>query len=210
VAYEKGKVPNHHNVEALKYKIPPGSLRNWRVKAGIKSKTPRSEFLKSHKLQKKLVIEHVYDPLIWDNKKWFEDTYLKYGIATISKMIGKTIRTVQKRLAKYEIKTNSWRESIKSKNPYNNEAWIVEQYFNKKIGATKMAKIAGVSIYTMYDWLVSNGIYPRSINKTSAILRWRILKEKKRLNLEKYNKIHGTSFQSFKEVSRARSESKES
>jgi transposase-like protein len=226
VVYEKGKIPDCSNVEelksffkdhedyttleiALRYKIAPGSLRCWRVKAGLKSKTAHSEFLKSHKLQKKLIIEHVHDPLIWDNKEWFENAYSKYGIITISKIIGKTIRTVQKRLAKYEIKTKLWKDSIKSKNPYNNEAWIVEQYFTNKIGVAKMAKIAGVSIYTMYDWLVSKGIYPRSISRAGAIYRWRMLKIKKKLRLEKYNKVYGTSFQSFKEVADARSKDKE-
>ena len=191
---------------SLKTKIPSDVLRRWRVKAGIKSVTEQSEFFRAHRNHKKVEIVKVTDPAIWDNKEWFVEAYSKYGIIKIAKIIDKASRTVVKRLKKYDIKTKSWSESVKSKNPCNNVTWIVDQYYYQKIGIRKMSKLANVSVYTIYDWLVSFNIYPRTRHKASALKRWRILKIRRIMTIDKYNKIHGTSIQSFKEIPRFRPE----
>lgn len=219
MAYIKGQLPNPKDIEeiktffkdhedytlleiALKYKIKPVYLKRWRVFAGIKSNTEQSNFLRSHK-NKKPPIERVNDQAIWDNKEWFVDAYSKHGIIVISRIIGRTIRTVQKRLARYGITTNSHHDSVKSKNPCNTREWIVEHY--RVMGIKKMAKLAGVSIYTIYDWMINYDIYPNTRHKSSAQKRWNILREKRLADIAEYNKTHGTSIQSFKEIIGTRS-----
>lgn len=191
---------------SLKTKIPADVLRKWRVKANIKSETEQSEFFRAHRNRKKTKLVKVTDPAIWDNKEWFVEAYSKHGIITISKIIGRASRTVLKRFKKYGIETKSWSESVKSKNPCNNVTWIVDHYYYQKTGIKKMAKLAGVSVYTMYDWFVNFNIYPRTRHKASALKRWRILKRRRIMTIDKYNKIHGTSIQSFKEIPRFRPE----
>lgn len=221
MAYKKGDIPDSHNVEeiklffkdhddytlleiALKYKLKPTILKKWRAKIGLKSETRESDFLRSYKCKKKDVVI-VIDQSIWDNKEWFVDAYSKCGIAKISKMIGRTIRTVQKRFIRYGIKPKQWRESIKSKNPCNTKEWVNEKYNIEKMGIKRMAALANVSIYTIYDWMIDYDIYPRTANKASALKRWYILKNKRIEEIAEYNKIHGTSIQSFKEIAGARS-----
>ncbi len=187
---------------SLKTKIPVHIIRQWRIDADIKSDTEQAPFLRAHRKRKSVNIVKVNSQDVWDNEAWFREAYSKYGIKTIARIISRTIRTVEKRFKRYGIKTKSLEESVKSKNQYNNREWLVKSYFDDKLGIRKMASIAGVSVYTIYDWLINNDIYPRTRNCASAMKRWKIRNAERLAKIDNYNKIHGTSIQSLKEIPR--------
>jgi hypothetical protein len=181
----------------LKYGIKPSTLKGIRAKAGIKSDTKQSNFLRSHKPKtSERVLPSVTDRAIWDNKEWLTETNKKYGIVAIAKITGKYVWDIQRRFKKYNIRAIPLAERLK-KNKYDTDEWINDSYFVKNLQIETMAKIAGVSIYTIYDWLVARNIYPRDLHTSNAYRNWCIKSAKK---LEEYNKKYGTKLQSIREI----------
>lgn len=154
---------------ACRYGIPISTVRYWKQKAGIKSK--KSDLTKLKTRYKAKEYEKVTDPEIWDNPKWFKKMYgeNKYGAVIISKIIGKSRSTVYNRLMRYEIEIRDIDESKKSKNELCNKEWLVENYLKKHIPKYKLAKIAGVSEYTISNWLIKFGILPRGLGQASVV-----------------------------------------
>lgn len=154
---------------ACKYSIPISTVRYWKQKVGIKSQESSLTKLKTRYKAKEY--EKVTDPEIWDNPEWFKKMYEEngYGAVIISKIIEKSRSTVYNRLIRYEIKIRNVDEAKKSKNVLCNKEWLIENYLKKHIPKYKLAKIAGVSEYTISNWLIKFGILPRGPAQAAVV-----------------------------------------
>ena len=183
---KKVKLPDKNNVDELKeffvkydsytnfeislrFKVPIKTIQNWRKKCGMCRK--RQSNFTNRKYEKKNY-EIISDPIIWDNHDWFYQKYVieNLGIRIISKILGgKSLCTIYYRLKKYNIPIKTYYESIKIKHKCFNKEWIYKCYFKDKLSIVKMAKLAGVNAYTIYDWLIKFDIYPRGPREQSYI-----------------------------------------
>jgi len=161
--FEKHKEYKTHEISA-KYMVPTSTVRYWRRKCGCTKESKHKHKLLSMRKQRKVVeVEKVNDPEVWDNHDWFEEMYVnrKLGADLIARMIGKARKTVYNRLLRYGIETRSLKEALKSKNEYYSKEWLIDNYIKKNRRLIDCAKEAGVSPYTISNWLVSFGILPR-------------------------------------------------
>ena len=149
--------------------VHAATIRSWRRKCGVKQVLKvNMSFARPHRTGAK-DRPSITDQKIWDNKEWFEDFYYKkkFGILAISKIIGRTVDLVYGRFRKYGIKARTHKESMKNSNPFCNENWLNEQYNIKRLCASKIAKIAGVNEYTIYNWMTKFGLEVRDIYESS-------------------------------------------
>jgi len=152
---------------ATKAGVSPSTIRNWKRSCGLE--LGKSPFDVSYKMSKKNV-EKVDDPIIWDNKSWFEDQYrIKgRGIYLIARVIGRSTSLVKGRLDRYGIPLRSHSEAVKSKSPYCNKEWLELNYIELNKSLAKCAEEAGVSPYTICNWLAKFDIPIRDIHEAMA------------------------------------------
>jgi len=103
----------------------------------------------------KIKIETIDLPDYADSKEWFEGAYLKYGMSSIAKFIGKSVGFVSGKLRKYKVK----RLTISERNTEFDKDILVDLY--NKLGS--MSKVAGrlqCTIQTVKSALLSRGITP--------------------------------------------------
>lgn len=133
------------------------TIRRWKRICGLsKNKKPLYE-----KISYRKKLNRVNED--WDNPEWFYKMYHEngYGIRQIAFMIDKAIRTVEKRLSKYNIKTRSHKDSTKSKNKFANKEWLQRHYVELKWSLDRCAIAACVTKATIVDWLVAFRIFIR-------------------------------------------------
>lgn len=154
---------------ACKYEIPVRTVRYWRDKAGIKSNKQKLSKLKTRFKAKQF--DKVTDPEIWDNHDWLHEHYVekRYGTIIISRITGVSNVTIWRRLIKYNIPVRSSEESVKSKNVHCNYEWLYEHYIEKRMPRYKIAKMIGVSDYTISNWLSKFGILPRTMDEAMVV-----------------------------------------
>lgn len=147
----------------------PKTIRLWSEKTGIKSSLPDRDasFFIPHKTKGKDIPE-ITDPNVWDHKEWFEEFYIKkeFGQRTISKIIGRPLTIVRRRLIKYGI---PFRKSYAHK-PHLccNKEWLQEFYLDRHLSLRKCANIAGVNRYTICHWLVKFNIPIRDMHEATS------------------------------------------
>lgn len=134
------------------------TIRKWKRDCGL-SKGKKSLYKKINYTKKVRKVE-----ADWDNPEWFRKMYneKKYGIGKIAVMIDKAIRTVEKRLDRYGIKTRAHKESTRSKNKFCNEDWLKRHYEELEWSIGQCADAACVTKATIVDWLVQHKILIRN------------------------------------------------
>ena len=149
-------------------KKSPSTIRNWRRRFGLN--LGKSPFPNTNQEYKRVEVEVINDPKIWDNREWFKKKYIdeELGTPTIARIVNRSVICVVGRLKKYNILMRSHKDSVKSKSPYCNYNWLNENYNIKKLGLRKCSQIADVSSYTIYNWLVKFGFEPRSPHQAMA------------------------------------------
>ena len=174
---------------ACKFDVPVSTVRFWKQKAGIKDYTEAAERLIEMKSKYEPgEYELIDDPKIWDNRDWFYKKYVEEGLGTaiISKMINRSRPTIIKRLKRYRIDIRSMDICRRSKNKYFDKEWLIDKYYNNHMPRYKVAKLAGVSDYTISNWLIHFGILPRDNAHATVVSA-----TSKRV--ERYRRRNGTS-----------------
>lgn len=166
--------------QAILLNISPRKLRYWKSKYGLSK--GRLPFMKNYKPPKKTLNYTTVEPIIWDNEEWFRKAYITENktVTDIARIIKRDPVIVYRRLRKFNvpIKDDSW---TKSDNKYCNEDWLMYHYadrqyyiewcrFNDKpiddgglmLASISLSELAGVSEYTIYNWLAKFNIPLRS------------------------------------------------
>lgn len=112
----------------------------------------------------------VVPPEVWNNRDWFYQKYVveRLGIPLISRMINRDKNIVLCRFERFNIKTRSYAEASKSKNPCCTYEWLYEHYEIYGMSLEKCAALANVNPYTIYNWLAKFKIYIRNHNECMA------------------------------------------
>lgn len=133
--------------------VSPATVRKWKRECGIEldpADIPKDwKWKKSKKKVKQVPRE------IWNTREWFLEHYIKRGLGayTIAKMINRSMVLVIYKLHKFKIPIRSHAEAVSSKNKYCSKEWLEENFVRKGIGRETLAKMAGVSEYTILYWL---------------------------------------------------------
>jgi transposase len=129
-----------------------------------------SPFASAKHINKPKDVETINDPAIWDNPEWFRRKYHEEGIGTptIARIINRSIVLVVGRLRRYGISLRHHSEAVKSRSIHCSREWLHEQYYVKKQSLKECAGMAGVSPYTIYNWLVKFGMEPRTMHQAMA------------------------------------------
>ena len=160
------------------------TIRNWRRNCGLPSKpSPFANMARPVKPKEEV---EALPPEVWDNVEWFRQAYTdkKWGIPTIARQIGHGVAFVSSRLKRYNIQTRKHADSCASKNECCSEQWLMENYATKQqylewaqnkgiepsvecgrgYSIRKCARVAGVTPYTVYNWLAKFKISTRNIH----------------------------------------------
>jgi hypothetical protein len=154
-------------------------------------------------------------PKNWDNKKWFEQTYEKMGLRAIALLLrkGNDYKFVTRRLKKYGIRRKTSAERTMSQNPCFDEGWLYYYYADRKdylkwcrkenvescrkggrrLTLTKCAEIAGVSCYTITNWLTSYKMKTRDLSESQI----GVVKQRK-LSIETRRKYRDHFFKMYR------------
>lgn len=84
-----------------------------------------------------------------------------YPVRSIARAANKNRETIAKVLIKNNRQIRDAKEVLKSTHPCCNRAWLKKHYIDKKLSQTQCARLAGVSRYTMGEWLVQHGFRTR-------------------------------------------------
>ncbi len=98
----------------------------------------------------------------WEtNAEWLYDTYVRrgYGLPAIRQVTNASYTKIIKCLNQNGIKTRS--STLVSDNPKCNKAWILENYFRRRLSLKKCGELAGVSAVTIRNWILKFGMMPR-------------------------------------------------
>lgn len=164
------------------------TIRRWKRTLGLPMR--KSPFKKDYNKAKKIDVEQVTDPAVWDNHDWLYHQYwIKgYGLIIISRMCGKPPETLWHKLKKYGIKIRKYADSMRSKNPYCNEEWLIFNYGTRNdylewckennvqpkpdggrcLSLEDCAKIAKVVPYSIFIWLSKFQFHIRDNSSANA------------------------------------------
>lgn len=164
------------------------TIRRWKKRLGLSSPKP-SQFMKNYTPQKLDLEEKIEED--WNNEEWLREKYLdeKLGVAAIAKMLGKRPCNIYLALKRHGIPTRSLKEAVKSDNPCCTKEWLMYHYADRPeyekwcqetrqeaepdggmgLSLRNCAEIAGVSRYTIYNWLVKFRMYIRSQKEAAAL-----------------------------------------
>lgn len=142
----------------------------------------RSEMMQDYKSPQKADSYPKIGPEIWDNRDWFYEHYVVKGLGkrTIARIIDRSKEIVFRRLERYGIPDAHHEHKVT--NPCCDEEWLVRHYCRRRdylkwceengrdplpdggmgLPIYPCAEIAGVSRYTIYNWLSKFGIYIRA------------------------------------------------
>lgn len=136
----------------LKYGIPVSTQNYWRRKAKIGKGRPKA--FKDHK-RKPIKVDVITDPSIWDNGPWFKEMYenRQIGAYVLAKMINRSVTIVYRRLKKFRIDIREQKLAVKPKSKYYDRDWLWENYVRLNRTADDVSKEAGISCYTLFNWL---------------------------------------------------------
>jgi len=169
----------------IKYNIPTSTLNTWRRR--VQKSKSRPKVFKNYR-KKPIKVEIINDPEVWDNGPWFEEMYVnrKIGAYVIARMINRSVTIVYRRLEKYGITLRSHKEAMEPKNKYHDQNWLWTNYVYHHRTVNDIAKEAGVSYYTICNWLAEFCIPIRDNSAHSVI-------KNRRERIEKYKQKNGTS-----------------
>jgi hypothetical protein len=107
------------------------------------------------RLTKSKVKIPIVDTTNWNSKEWLTEMYTnqKYGIKIIARMVNRSYFFVRRKLLYYEITLRSHYEATKPKNKCYSKEWLEDYYVFQNFPIEKVAKLAGVTPYTIYSWL---------------------------------------------------------
>jgi hypothetical protein len=84
----------------------------------------------------------------WDCEEWWRRQYQLHGVYILSRISHFSVKTVRRRLSKYNIKTG-----VRSTNSCRNYEWLHKHYVELDQNVVTCAKLAGVSPDTITTWL---------------------------------------------------------
>ena len=132
------------------------TIRQYKKRAGI-------QYRNSHnKLPPNLQLPvHLDLPGGWDTAEWWRAHYPRYGMHILVRETGLGYRTVRRRVQKHCGGIRSHQEATHPTHPCCNEEWLREHYIDQGLSQKRCGVIAGVSDYTIRNWLVRYGIQVR-------------------------------------------------
>jgi hypothetical protein len=164
------------------------TIRHW--KHLITFEMDNNPFKKNHATAKRVELECVTDPKIWNNREWFYDQYVvkKRGKRMIARIIQRSGIHVYNKLKEFKIEIRKFRDVVRSNNPHCSEAWLYYHYATREEylewcaetntipdtsggkgwGLVACAKAAGVVPYTIFNWLTKFKMHIRDLG-TAAI-----------------------------------------
>ncbi len=164
------------------------TIRRWKRKYGFNSDRP--SFMTQYRCPKRATADH--DTTNWDTKDWLYQKYIVegLGITAIGNLVGKAAWSISVRLKRHGIPIQ-YQSRNKSQNPFCNKPWLAYHYCGRRaylewceeaeevpdecgglgLSLGKCAEIAGVSPYTIYNWLSKFSIYIRSKEEARAAAR---------------------------------------
>lgn len=164
---------NHELARMAKVRLP--QITEWKKLCGIHKPRKNFRFPGIYKPAARNV-ERLPEGFNWDNPEWFREQYevKRFGVNSICKMTGKNPGFIYRRLKRYEIKIRNTTTSRLSQNKYFNKEWLIQHIINEGMTLKTVAKIAGVRMLTVQNWLVRFDIQTRDINNAIHIADARI------------------------------------
>jgi hypothetical protein len=107
-------------------------------------------------------------PSNWKDPEWIIPAMDTYGAKQIAALLGVTLKTV------YTASNMAGRRII-IRHEFDNYEWFYEHYITKKMKASQMAKIAGVSTDTMKQWGVKYGFDRKYKNNAPIPMYMRVM-----------------------------------
>lgn len=109
--------------------------------------------------EKKVVVP-VNDQALWRTKEWLQQKYVVEGLSVklIAKMVDRDPKTVWDRIRRHKIMTRSPQEVCWSNHPCANRKWLEEHYIDMNLSFRQVARLANVSLYNVYWWLLKFGV----------------------------------------------------
>ena len=157
---------------ALLLDISVSKIHVLKKQCGVSKPDPFAHCKDKLKYPKRIEVEPVTDPEIWDNKEWFEQELKKYGSKVIARRINRTALYVEKKIKEYKIDKKTLKKFRQSdcKDP----EWLAFHYYDRKnylkwckknkvkpikkgglgLNQTDCSKLAGVTQRTILKWLV--------------------------------------------------------
>jgi hypothetical protein len=99
----------------------------------------------------------------WDCGDWWRHYYKQYGLDALARITHLTVRTVKKRLRKYNIQRGGRKVKLLHAQ-YCNYDWLHKHYVELDWGTVRCAKAAGVSPDTITSWLNNFKIQVKTVN----------------------------------------------
>lgn len=105
----------------------------------------------------------------WDTPEWWSSVYPKYGMYVLCRVTGLSKPSVRKRIKRYCGGTIPVSEAVKSKHPYANKEWLLNNYVKNNFSLFKCASLAGVSPDTIIGWLNRNEIQLKTYDNSTLV-----------------------------------------
>ncbi len=93
-------------------------------------------------------------PENWRDEDWLRSAAKRHSARAIARAANVHHSHVIRLFEKHDIKKQTYKEAMKSKNPHCTKAWCYEHYVVQGLSMKKCAKLAGVARSTFSKWLV--------------------------------------------------------